>query len=73
LALYFFSGVWTLASWCELRDDFRVFRIDRMEEVRIHDRTFSQKKGRRLEDFVRKVKGESSVEATAVRDPAIFG
>jgi len=73
LGLYFFSGVWTLASWCELRDDFRVFRIDRMEEVRIHPRTFAPKKGQRLEDFVRKVKGESSVEAKVVQGSAIYG
>ncbi len=73
LGLYFFSGVWTLASWCELRDDFRVFRIDRMQEVRVHDRTFAPKRGQRLEDFVRKVKGESSQEAKVVQGSVISG
>jgi predicted DNA-binding transcriptional regulator YafY len=56
LALYFFSGVWTLASWCEMRKDFRTFRLDRMEELRTLERTFSQKRGQRLEDFLRQVK-----------------
>jgi predicted DNA-binding transcriptional regulator YafY len=56
LALYFFSGVWTLASWCEMRKDFRTFRLDRMEGLRTLERTFAQKRGQRLEDFLRRVK-----------------
>jgi predicted DNA-binding transcriptional regulator YafY len=55
LALYFFGGVWTLASWCEMRRDFRTFRLDRMEELRVLTRGFEQKKGQRLEDFLRRV------------------
>jgi predicted DNA-binding transcriptional regulator YafY len=30
LGLYFWGKVWTLAAWCELRADFRNFRIDRL-------------------------------------------
>ena len=53
LALAFWSGVWTLASWCELREDFRSFRMDRMEDVVVLERTFVQKKGQRLEDYLK--------------------
>src|SRR2546425_274796 len=53
LALYFWSGVWTLAAWCELRKDFRTFRIDRMQDVQVLHREFVQKKGQRLEDYLR--------------------
>jgi predicted DNA-binding transcriptional regulator YafY len=53
LALYFWSGVWTLAAWCELRKDFRTFRIDRMQDVQVLRREFVQKKGQRLEDYLR--------------------
>src|SRR5580692_6746223 len=42
LALYFWSGVWTLAAWCELRKDFRMFRIDRMDDVQVLAREFVQ-------------------------------
>jgi predicted DNA-binding transcriptional regulator YafY len=55
LALYFWSGVWTLAAWCELRKDFRTFRIDRMQDVQVLRREFVQKKGQRLEDYLRQV------------------
>jgi predicted DNA-binding transcriptional regulator YafY len=60
LALVFWSGVWTLTSWCELRDDFRDFRLDRMDEVAILERTFSPQKGQRLEDHLRKVVASSA-------------
>ena len=55
LALYFWSGVWTLAAWCKLRKDFRTFRIDRMQDVQVLRREFVQKKGQRLEDYLRQV------------------
>lgn len=63
LALYFWSGVWTLAAWCELRKDFRTFRIDRMQNVRVLGREFVQKKGQRLEDYLRQVARQSPSEA----------
>jgi predicted DNA-binding transcriptional regulator YafY len=56
LALVFWSGVWTLTSWCELRKDFRTFRIDRMQQVAVLEREFVSKRGQRLEDFLRQVK-----------------
>jgi predicted DNA-binding transcriptional regulator YafY len=55
LALAFWSGVWTLESWCELREDFRSFRMDRMEEVVVLERTFVQRRGQRLEDYLKRV------------------
>lgn len=53
LALAFWSGVWTLAAWCEARGDFRNFRIDRMEEVEVPGRMFVPKRGQRLEDYMK--------------------
>jgi len=67
LALYFWGGAWTLAAWCELRKDFRVFRIDRMQEVRVLRREFVQKKGQRLEDFVRETKNGVAEYDAAIR------
>jgi predicted DNA-binding transcriptional regulator YafY len=58
LALVFWSGVWTLTSWCELRENFRTFRIDRMEQVQVLEREFVQRRGQRLEDYLRQVKKE---------------
>ena len=29
LGLWFWGKVWTLVAWCEAREDFRMFRLDR--------------------------------------------
>lgn len=55
LGLYFWGKVWTLVGWCELRDDFRTFRPDRMVAVQIEDRTFRPVTGRTLADFLRRI------------------
>ena len=31
LGLYYWGAAWTLAAWCEMRKDFRNFRIDRIK------------------------------------------
>jgi len=38
LGLWFWGKVWTLIAWCELRDDFRMFRVDRIKDIREKDR-----------------------------------
>ena len=39
VAIGFFDGVEVLAAWCELRDDFRHFRLDRITAIdRLEDR-----------------------------------
>lgn len=50
LGLWYWGKVWTLVSWCELRADFRMFRIDRMEHVALGD-GFRDEKGKTLRDF----------------------
>ncbi len=41
-----------LASWCELRNDFRTFRIERFESVAVTQETFRDDVGKTIEDFV---------------------
>ena len=54
LGLYFWGQRWTLAAWCEMRDDFRNFRLDRTANVAIGNK-FPDERGKRLEDFLRSV------------------
>jgi predicted DNA-binding transcriptional regulator YafY len=35
LGLFFWSGIWTLVAWCELRNGFRTFRLDRITDLTI--------------------------------------
>ncbi len=54
LGLYFWGERWTLAAWCEMRLDFRNFRLDRVAAVTTGAR-FPDEPGKRLEDFLRSV------------------
>ncbi len=54
LSLAYFGPVWMLAAWCELRDDFRTFRIDRMRDYKLTSQTFSHEPGRTLSDFLKR-------------------
>lgn len=38
LGIWFWGQVWTLVAWCELRNDFRVFRVDRITDCRVEGR-----------------------------------
>jgi predicted DNA-binding transcriptional regulator YafY len=48
LALVFFSPVWLLAAWCELRGDFRTFRLDRITGLQDAGEGFADTPGRNL-------------------------
>ena len=55
LALHFWGGVWTLAAWCELRQDFRTFRLDRADEVAVSSERFAVEAGKALADYLARV------------------
>jgi predicted DNA-binding transcriptional regulator YafY len=54
LGLWFWGKVWTLIAWCELRNDFRMFRLDRMQALGEAGRSFKPEPGQRLVDFHRR-------------------
>ena len=56
LGLFFWGEHWLLAAWCERRDDYRCFRLDRCLNITLTPRRFSESAERSLADFLRKVK-----------------
>jgi predicted DNA-binding transcriptional regulator YafY len=56
LGCFYWGAVWTLAAWCEARQDFRVFRVDRITTAEVLDERFAHEAGRTLADFLRTVK-----------------
>jgi predicted DNA-binding transcriptional regulator YafY len=54
LSLAFFGPVWVMAAWCELRTDFRTFRLDRMEGFSITQEPFKSERGKTLHDFLKR-------------------
>ena len=51
LTLAYWGMSWTLGVWCELRQDFRNFRVDRITAARSLRSTFPDEPGRRIEDY----------------------
>jgi predicted DNA-binding transcriptional regulator YafY len=56
LALYFWGGVWTLAAWCEMRNDFRSFRVDRIQRAERLEEVFTPRTGQTLADYLQRVR-----------------
>ena len=52
----YWGKVWTCTAWCELRDDFRSFRLDRMRGCQKAG-VFEPEDGKRYRDFL-KIVGE---------------
>jgi predicted DNA-binding transcriptional regulator YafY len=53
LGLYFWGTKWTLAAWCESREDFRQFRLDRIHALAASEEAFREEEGRSLSDFLK--------------------
>ena len=44
-----------MVGWCELRNDFRNFRLDRMQSILLENEHFEDVEGQSLEDFVKRM------------------
>jgi predicted DNA-binding transcriptional regulator YafY len=58
LGCFYWSEVWTIAAWCEVRDGFRNFRVDRIEQLELLEERFRDEPGKTLADLFRQVEGE---------------
>jgi predicted DNA-binding transcriptional regulator YafY len=55
LALISFSPVWLVAGWCELRQSFRNFRLDRISEFIPLDNRYANEKDKNLQAYLAQV------------------
>ena len=53
LGCFFWGEVWTLAAWCETREGFRSFRVDRITALDVLPERFRDEPGRTLADLLR--------------------
>lgn len=51
VGLFFWGYRWSLGAWCELRQGFRSFRLDRIREMELRDERFTPELGQTLDDF----------------------
>lgn len=51
LGLFWWGDRWSVGAWCELREGFRVFRLDRVVDARVLDDRFPDEPERSLGAF----------------------
>jgi predicted DNA-binding transcriptional regulator YafY len=56
LGVFYWDAVWTLAGWCEWRQDFRSFRVDRIRALQPLPESFRDEAGKTLADLLRLVR-----------------
>lgn len=59
LGVFYWGTSWSLGAWCELRQGFRNFRLDRMTELQVLEETFAPQAGRTLRDFFKHYEEEA--------------
>ncbi len=52
LGLTTFDNVWLLTAWCELKDDYRNFRVDRILSITARDEKFETGPGKSFQNFI---------------------
>ena len=52
LQMEYWGRVWTVTTWCEHRNDFRVFRVDRITEINVLAQMFIDENGKTIKDYL---------------------
>ena len=60
LGVFFWGHVWTLVAWCKLREDYRVFRIDRLQNIVFEQDKFETTPAISLETYLRQIKSDKT-------------
>lgn len=60
LGLFFWGDRWSLVGWCHLRTDFRHFRLDRIQTLRVCQESVITRPERSLAEYLRRVRAEES-------------
>ena len=58
MSLAYWGFTWTLGAWCELRQGFRNFRIDRIADARTLTTRFPDESGKRLADYFAQIESD---------------
>lgn len=53
LGMMFWGSKWTLVAWCQLRDAYRAFRLDRIENAELMPETFAATDSCNFEHYIK--------------------
>jgi predicted DNA-binding transcriptional regulator YafY len=66
LQLEFWGQAWTCTAWCETRQDFRVFRVDRITNCTIETECYASESNKSLNKYLRSLDlGSGPIEVLA--------
>lgn len=65
LGMIFWGKVWTLVAWCQLRNDYRTFRLDRIQSIVVMDEKFETDDNKSLKHFLQLMKEKCAQEPDA--------
>lgn len=68
LLISFFGPIWTLTAYCDLRQDFRVFRLDRIRDAEILTDQFGPELRQKLDEALRAERQEGRLDRGRVAD-----
>lgn len=60
LGMMFWGANWTVVAWCQLRDDYRLFRLDRLEDARSLEESFETSPSCNFEHYVQQFEQDIS-------------
>lgn len=52
IGLYYYGQTWHLIAWCQLRGDYRDFRVSRIKNLQTTDISFAHKQHRSLQEYI---------------------
>ncbi len=69
VGVYYAFEQWYLIAWCRLRKDYRTFRIDRIQELKIKEETYQTDAHPTLKEYLKKVRSEENLTQIEILVP----
>lgn len=66
IGILYYSLSWHLIAWCRLRNDYRDFRLDRIQKLQVLDQYFNAGKHPSLQEYMLTMKGDNEVQEAVV-------
>jgi predicted DNA-binding transcriptional regulator YafY len=66
IGLCFYSGNWHVIGWCRMRQDYRDFRVGRIQRLQIRDESFENKSHQSLQQYL-----DSEMNAYALHEVVV--
>lgn len=69
VGVYYAFEQWYLIAWCRLREDYRTFRIDRIQKLKIMEETYQSDVHPTLKEYLKKVRAEENLTQIEILVP----